>query len=247
MNFLEKVALVTGGGSGIGRATAIHFAKQGAKVVLAGRTIKTLNETADIIRGIKGEAVSIKTDVSSSAQVKHLVEATIQRFKRLDFACNCAGTAGKLVPTADVTEDDFDMTLATNVKGIWLCMKHEIQQMLKLGQGCIVNIASINGLGGIPHASIYGASKAGVIHITKTASLEYAKSNIRINAICPGAVRAPALEKIFNETGATKEQYESVIPQGRIGDPDEIAESAIWLCSNHASYINGHILTMTEG
>ncbi|MFD1427019.1 glucose 1-dehydrogenase [Kroppenstedtia sanguinis] len=245
--FHEKVALVVGGGSGIGRAIAVNFAKQGAKVVVAGRTSETLNETRDLIREAGGEALSVQTDVSSYEEVQHLIEATVDGFGRLDFACNGAGAGGNLVPIIDVTEDDFDTIVSTNLKGVWLCMKFQIQQMLKQGYGSIVNISSINGLAGTPNASIYAASKAGVVNLTKTASLEYAKSNIRINVICPGAIHAPLLEKIFNDTGATKNQYESIIPQGRIGDPNEIAESAVWLCSDHASYINGNVMTIDGG
>lgn len=243
----NKVALVTGGGSGIGRAVALNFAKLGAKVVVAGRTSKTLNETKDLIRKAGGEALAVQTDVGSYDEVEHLIRVTKDHFGRLDFACNSAGIGCSLVSTADISEDDFDAVIATNLKGVWLCMKFQLQQMLKQGYGNIVNISSINGLSGTPNGSIYAASKAGVISLTKSSSLEYAKSNIRINAICPGAIQTPLLEKGLKKTGEAKSQIQSVIPQGRIGNPDEVADAAIWLCSDHASYINGHVMVIDGG
>jgi NAD(P)-dependent dehydrogenase (short-subunit alcohol dehydrogenase family) len=246
-SFTHKVALVTGGGSGIGRAIAINFANKGSKVVVAGRSPKTIKETQNLIREMGGEALSFQTDVSSNEQVKKLIQLTVDNFGSLDFACNAAGVIGSLAPIADTTEDDFDTVINTNLKGVWLCMKFQIQQMLKQGYGNIVNISSINGLGGTPTASVYAASKAGVISLTKSSALEYAKSNIRINVICPGAIRTPLLEKVFMETGVTESQTESDIPQGRIGDPNDIADSAIWLCSDQASYINGHVMVIDGG
>ena len=245
--FTNKVALVTGGGSGIGRAVAINFANQGSKVVVAGRSTKTINETRNLIREMGGEALSFQTDVSSQEQVEKLIKSTVDSFGRLDFACNAAGVIGSIAPIADTSETDFDTIIATNLKGVWQCMKFQIQHMLKQGYGNIVNISSINGLGGTPSAAVYAASKAGVISLTKSSALEYAKSNIRINAICPGAIHTPLLEKVFEVSGTTVSQTESAIPQGRIGDPNDIANSVIWLCSEHASYITGHVMVIDGG
>jgi NAD(P)-dependent dehydrogenase (short-subunit alcohol dehydrogenase family) len=245
--FCGKVALVTGGGSGIGRATSLAFARKGAKVVVAGRIRDKIEETKEMIKELGGEAIAVQVDTSFDEQVKKMLQITIDQFGHLDFAVNAAGVGGKLVPTADVTEDDFDLTMAVNLKGVWLCMKYEINQMLKQGNGVIVNISSINGLDGTPNAAIYAASKSGVISLTKSAALEYAKSNIRINAVCPGAIRTPMLEKIFNETGITQSQYESQIPINRIGDPNDIAHPVTWLCSDEASYITGHIMVIDGG
>jgi NAD(P)-dependent dehydrogenase (short-subunit alcohol dehydrogenase family) len=245
--FVGKVALVTGGGSGIGRATSLAFAKKGAKVVIAGRTREKIVETQEMIKNLGGEAIAVQADVSAEEQVREIIQTTIDQFGRIDFACNAAGIGGKLAPTADVTEEDFDRTLAINLKGVWLCMKYQIRQMLKQGSGAIVNISSINGLDGTPNAAIYSASKSGVISLTKSAALEYAKSNIRINAVCPGAVHTPMLEQVFNITGVTPSQYESKIPMNRIGDPNDIAHSVTWLCSDEASYITGHIMVIDGG
>ncbi|MBH8605409.1 glucose 1-dehydrogenase [Thermoactinomyces sp. CICC 10522] len=245
--FVGKVALVTGGGSGIGRATSLAFAKKGAKVVIAGRTREKIVETQEMIKNLGGEAIAVQADVSAEEQVREMIQTTIDQFGRINFACNAAGIGGKLAPTADVTEEDFDRTLAINLKGVWLCMKYQIRQMLKQGSGAIVNISSINGLDGTPNAAIYSASKSGVVSLTKSAALEYAKSNIRINAICPGAVHTPMLEQVFNITGVTPSQYESKIPMNRIGDPNDIAHSVTWLCSDETSYITGHIMVIDGG
>ncbi|MDN4594976.1 glucose 1-dehydrogenase [Polycladomyces subterraneus] len=246
-SFAGRVALVTGGGSGIGRATALAFARKGAKVVVVGRTHETIEETKEMIEHGGGEAIAVQADVSVDGQVRSMVQTAVDRFGRLDFACNAAGIGGKLAPVAEITEDEFDSIVSINLKGVWLCMKHQIGQMQMQGGGVIVNIASVNGLRGTPQAAVYAASKSGVISLTRSAALEYAQSNIRINAVCPGAVLTPMLGQVFHTTGITKQQYRTRIPQGRIGKPIDIAHTVIWMCSDEASYITGHIMTVDGG
>lgn len=245
--FIGKVALVTGGGSGIGRATALAFAKKGAKVVIVGRTKEKIEETQEMVRALGGEAIAFPVDVSSDEQVRRMIQTTIDEFGRLDFACNAAGIGGRLLPAADATEEDFDSTMAINLKGVWLSMKYQILQMLKQGFGAIVNISSINGLDGTQNAAIYSASKSAVNSLTKSAALDYAKSNIRINAICPGPIHTPLLEEVFDQTKKTKDEYKSLVPMDRIGNPDDIAHSVVWLCSDEANYITGHIMIIDGG
>jgi NAD(P)-dependent dehydrogenase (short-subunit alcohol dehydrogenase family) len=246
-SFAGRVALVTGGGSGIGRATALAFARKGAKVVVAGRTRETIEETAQRIEREGGEVIAVQADVSVDEQVSSMVQTAVDRFGRLDFACNAAGIGGKLAPVTEIAEEEFDSIMSINLKGIWLCMKHQIRQMQMQGGGVIVNIASVNALGGTPRAAVYAASKSGVISLTRSAALEYAQSNIRINAVCPGAVLTPMLEQVLHTTGMTEQHYQSRIPQGRIGKPIDIAHTVVWLCSDEASYITGHIMTVDGG
>ncbi|MBN2908357.1 glucose 1-dehydrogenase [Polycladomyces sp. WAk] len=246
-SFAGRVALVTGGGSGIGRATALAFARKGAKVVVAGRTRETIEETKEMIEHEGGEAIAVQADVGVDEQVENMVQTAVDRFGKLDFACNAAGIGGKLAPVAEIAEDEFDSIVSINLKGVWLCMKHQIRQMQMQGGGVIVNIASVNGLRGTPQAAVYAASKSGVISLTRSAALEYAQSNIRINAVCPGAVLTPMLERVFDTTGTTEQRYRSRIPQGRIGQPFDIAHTVVWMCSDEASYITGHIMTVDGG
>jgi NAD(P)-dependent dehydrogenase (short-subunit alcohol dehydrogenase family) len=244
--FTDKVVLVTGGGSGIGKAVSISFAERGARVIIAGRTHEKIKEAQELINKMGGQAISIQVDVSSDKQVKEMIKSVVNDFGRLDFACNSAGV-GKIAPFTSINENDFDSTIEINLKGVWLCMKYQIQQMLTQDAGAIVNISSINALGGSPNVAAYAASKAGVNSLTKTAALEYAKSNIRINAICPGPTRTPMLEGILSESGISESHYNSVIPQGRIGTPNDIANSVLWLCSDETSFINGHIMVIDGG
>ncbi|NEP81687.1 MAG: SDR family oxidoreductase [Okeania sp. SIO3B3] len=241
--FKRKVALVTGGSSGIGKASALALAKAGATVVVAGRRTAEGEQTVREICDRGGDAIFIKTDVSKSGDIKALIEKTLASFGRVDLACNNAG----VVKSGDLTEqseEEWDYMIDVNLKGTWLAIKHEIPVMLKQGKGAIVNIASIGSVIGAPSFSVYSASKGGIISLTRAAAVEYAKSNIRINAISPGSTRTPMLDNL------EKNVIDRIVvahPIGRIGQPEEIAEAVVWLCSDRASFITGHNLVIDGG
>jgi NAD(P)-dependent dehydrogenase (short-subunit alcohol dehydrogenase family) len=243
--FENKVALVTGGSSGIGRATALAFAQKGAKVVIASRRIKESEETVALIQAVGGEAKFIQTDVTQAAEVENLVNQTVAIYGRLDYAFNNAGTEGVIGPSIEQTEENWDQIIDTNLKGVWLSMKYQIPQMLKQGGGAIVNNSSILGLVGLANASIYVASKHGVIGLTKSLALEHAKNNIRINIVCPGIIDTDMVSRGFGEEA--KSQLTELQPLGRLGQPEEIANGVVWLCSDAASFLIGHCLTIDGG
>ncbi|MER2996685.1 SDR family oxidoreductase [Pontibacter populi] len=243
--FKDKVAIVTGGSFGIGRATAILFARRGAKVAVVDWIED--RETVDSITSAGGEAIFIKCDVSKDADVSSMVEQTINKFGRLDYAFNNAGIEGESAPTHEVTEENFDKVIGINLKGVWLCMKYQIPQMLKQGKGAIVNCSSIAGVIGFPGIPIYTASKHAVIGITKTAALEYATQGIRVNAVCPGVIQTPMIDRFIEKNNTTREAMASGEPIGRFGEPEEIAEAAIWLCSDASSFTTGHALVVDGG
>ena len=254
----NKVALVTGGNSGIGRAAAHAFAREGAKVVLAARGVDRGHAVAREIKEKGGEAIFVQTDVSKANQVELLIHKTVERYGRLDCALNnAAAYAGAFSATADFSEEEFDLTIAVDLKGVWLCMKHEIQQMLSQtpSTGVIVNTSSVNGLGGAPLGAIYSAAKSGVLALTKSAAQEYARQGIRVNALVAGAFQAPMLEWSIEraahgdpaEIKKIEEKYAAIIPLGRIGRPEEAAEVAVWLCSDAASYVTGHSMIADGG
>jgi len=244
----EKVALVTGGGSGIGRATALAFAQEGASVIVSGRSVASGEETVQMINAIGGEARWVKADVSRAAEVEALVNKAVAVYGRLDCAFNNAGIEGVLAPTAECTEENWDRTLAVNLKGTWLCLKYELLQMLKQSRGAIVNNASSLGLVGIAALPAYVASKHGVVGLTKSAALEYAKMGIRINAVCPGAIRTPLYEeRIFKTHPQMEELVTALEPVGRMGEPEEIAAAVGWLCSEAASFVTGHAMAVDGG
>lgn len=248
--FQEKVALVTGASSGIGRATALAFGDEGAKVVLAARRTHEGEETAAMVRSRGGEALFVPTDVSKAREVEALVDRTVQTYGRLDFACNNAGISGPhLVFTADFPEEDWNRVIATNLTGVWLGMKYEIRQMLKQKSGAIVNVSSVAGLVGGWFNSAYYASKHGVIGATKAAAVEYAKDGIRINAVCPGTIRsAMADQTMFKANNADASLRQNALhPIGRIGNPEEVAAAIVWLCSDAASFMVGHALAVDGG
>ena len=235
--FKDKVALVTGGSFGIGRATALAFARKGAKVVIADWIEN--QETMDMIENLGGIALFVKCDVSKSDDVKTLIQKTIATFGQLDFAYNNAGIEGNSATTQDCSEENWDKTIGINLKGIWLCMKYEIPIMLQKGKGVIVNCASVAGLVGFQGLPAYVASKHGVIGLTKTAALEYAKLGIRVNVVCPGVIQTPMIDRLTGKKKESIEQFKELEPIGRFGEPEEIANAVIWLCSDEASFVTG--------
>ena len=242
-----KVALITGGGSGIGRATSLVFSREGAKVVVADITVEGCEETVQQIKAAGGDATFVKTDVSKAADVEAMINKTVETYSRLDCAFNNAGVEGGMKVTADCTEEEFDRTIAVNLTGVWLCMKYEIQQMLSQGGGAIVNTASVAGLVGFPSLPDYVASKHGVVGLTKTAALEYAKSGIRVNAVCPGVIQTPMVERGIQRLPGFDEMALATEPIGRFGQPSEIGEAVAWLCSDAASFVTGHPMAVDGG
>jgi len=242
-----KVAIVTGGTSGIGRDTAVLFAKAGAKVVVAGRREAEGKETIDLIRAAGGDGLLVKTDVSRAADVRALVQKTVEKFGRLDVAFNNAGIEGSWSPIAEQSEEDWDSTIDINLKGVWLCLKYEIQQMLKQGGGgVIVNMASVAGFIGSPGAATYCASKHGVMALTKSAALETARSGIRVNVVCPAVIETPMGERLWGAPEAKKFAL-GLHPIGRFGKPEEIADAVMWMCSDGASFMTGQSLVLDGG
>jgi NAD(P)-dependent dehydrogenase (short-subunit alcohol dehydrogenase family) len=244
-----KVVLVTGGSSGIGKATAVAFAKEGAKVVIASRRKANADDAIHAIRQNDGEARWIEADVSQAIQVQDMVQRTVATFGRLDYAFNNAGSGTKGGPTAEIDERDWDHTINGYLKSVWLCMKYEIPEMLKLGAGVIINNASVDGLRAYPFpiGSAYAAAKHGVIGLTKSAALEYVVQGIRINAICPGWVRTPPVERWMAQDPLIAQQILAQEPIGRLGTPEEIAEVVLWLCSDRASFVVGATLAVDGG
>jgi len=240
----QKVAIVTGGNSGIGRATAVALAREGVKVAIAARREKEGEETARLVKEAGSDGIFVKTDVTSEDDIKALVNKTIQVYGKLDYALNNAGFDEAQTTLVEETLSDFDKIMNINVRGVWLCMKYEIPQMLKNGSGSIVNMASGAGLIGIPQTPIYSASKHAVIGLTKSAALGYAKSGIRINAVAPGLVKTPMISDIKEEF---MEKLKSMHPIGRIAEPEEIAETVVWLLSDKAFFVVGHTLSVDGG
>jgi len=244
-----KSALITGGGGGIGRATALAFAREGARVAVADVAEEAARETVALVNAAGGQAISLSGDVSRDADVRAMIDAVVGTYGRLDCAFNNAGIAGWhvdaiLKKTAEWSEEAFDRMIAVNLKGVWLCMRHELPQMQAQGGGAIVNTGSIAGLVGLPNSSAYVAAKHGVVGLTKTAALEYAEANIRVNAVCPGYIRTPMTEPSMQLRGAA---ILAQTPLKRMGNPEEIAEMVVWLCSDRASYVSGAAYNVDGG
>lgn len=243
--FEQRVALVTGGSFGIGKATALAFAKNGAKVVIADWIENP--ETLDSIKKLGGDAIFVKCDVSNEKNVKALLKKTISTYGRLDYAFNNAGIEGKSASIHECSEENWDKTININLKGIWLCMKNEIPEMLKQGKGVIVNCSSVAGLVGYQGLPAYVASKHGVIGLTKTAALEYANLGIRVNAVCPGVIQTPMIDRLTGKKKELIEQFTALEPMKRFGRAEEIANTVIWLCSEEASFVTGIAMPVDGG
>ena len=240
----DKVALITGGSSGIGRGTALVFAREGAKVAIADIQVEEGHETVRMVKETGGEAIFIKCDVSVAAEVKAAIEKVVEAFGRLDCGFNNAGIESAMAKTADCTEEDWDRVVAVNLKGVWLCMKYEILQMLKQGSGAIVNTASIGGMRGLGGMSNYCASKGGIIMLTRTAALEYAKAGVRINAVCPGGINTPMSKRLVKQPMMSETRGNAM---RRWGKPQEVGEAVVWLCSEAASFVTGHAMAVDAG
>ena len=241
-----KIAIVTGAAAGIGRATALKFAEEGAKVVVSDVNAKDGEATVEMIIKAGGDAIFVKSDISKSADVKALIAQTVETYGRLDCACNIAGILGKTAPFTEQTEEDFDRVIAVNQRGTFLCLQAEIEQMLKNGGGTITNVASIAGLVGSAGISPYVASQPAGTGLTKTAAREYAQQGIRVNAGCPGGIETDMVQSFLSEE-FTVEMMDAMHPIGRIGQPEEVAELMVWLCSDRASFMTGSVIPIDGG
>ena len=244
-----KTALVTGGGSGIGRAASLAYAREGARVAVVDLNVEGGEETVQRIKEGGGEAILIHADVSNNSGTQAMVAETLERYGRVDCAFNNAGISGGRDRnlTADYLEEDWDRVININLKGVWLSMKAEIPQMVAQGGGAIVNTASIMGLIATPGSVAYMAAKHGVVGLTKAAALEYAQKNVRINAVCPGYIDTPMTQPLFAVHQNLLDQVVSRHPVGRLGQPEEIAEAVIWLSSDAASFVTGHSMAVDGG
>ena len=245
--FENKVAIVTGGSFGIGQATALAFVRRGAKVVIADWIEDKEQATLKQIAATGGEALFVHCDVSKAGDITAMIDKAFSAYGGLDFAFNNAGVEGVSALRHECTQENWERTLSINLTGTWLCMKHELPHMLKQGKGAIVNCASVAGLIGFTGLPAYVASKHAVLGLTKTAALENAKLGIRINAVCPGVIRTPMIDRITGKDKVAEQQFISMEPAGRFGEPAEVAEAVVWLCSDAASFVTGHAIPVDGG
>jgi NAD(P)-dependent dehydrogenase (short-subunit alcohol dehydrogenase family) len=246
-DFTGKVAFVTGAANGIGRAAALAFAREGASVVVADVSVKGNQETARMIEEVGARSLAVTCDVTRAEDIKAALDTTVEAFGRLDFAFNNAGIEYTIKPAADVTEDEWDRIIDIDLRGVFLCMKHEIPLILQQGGGAIVNTSSGAGVKVFKGGAAYCAAKHGVVGLTKAAALDYAQSDIRINAVCPGIIDTPMMQRF---SGGTPEGRQAVIaqePVGRMGKPEEIAAAVVWLCSDAARFVVGHAMVVDGG
>lgn len=246
-NLDNKIVLIVGGTGSIGGATAIAFARCGCKIIIAGRNKTAADDVLQSVADAGSEGVFIQADLCDPASIAYLAEQAVASYGAIDIAFNNAGREGNAAKTADIEEADWQTMLDIKLTGVWRCMKFELKQMLKQGGGAIVNMAGNWGLVGFPEYGAYCAAAHGVMGITKAAALEYIRDGIRINAVCPGAVDTPLLDRMFGGNQEIKTGFGEQLAIGRIATPEEIAEAVVWLCSDSASYVNGHGLELTGG
>jgi NAD(P)-dependent dehydrogenase (short-subunit alcohol dehydrogenase family) len=245
--YTGKVAFVTGAAGGIGRATALAFAREGAGVVVADVSEQGNQETARMIEEAGGRALAVRCDVTRSEDAKAALDKAVETFGRLDVAFNNAGVEQPIMPAADLTEEEWDRIVAINLRGVFLCMKHEIPLMLEQGGGAIVNTSSGAGVKGFAGQAAYCAAKYGIVGLSKAAALDYAKANIRVNAVCPGIIETPMMDRFSGGTSEGRERVIAQEPIGRMGTPEEIAAAVVWLCSDAASFATGHAMVVDGG
>jgi NAD(P)-dependent dehydrogenase (short-subunit alcohol dehydrogenase family) len=248
ISYAGKVVLVTGAASGLGRAMALAFGRAGACVVVADTSVDGGHMTAALIVEAGGKALFVKTNVTVAHEVEALIDKAVSHYGRIDVAVNGAGVEEESLPLGEGQDEQFDHIMNVNVKGVWLCMKSQLRQMLKQeGGGTICNVADAGGLVAVPNRAIYAASKHAVIGLTKTAAVEYAKSGIRVNSLCPGAVKTPMLARMLEREPGRDKKLKAAHPMGRVAEPAEIASAALWLCSEQASFVTGHQLAVDGG